>query len=68
MQHIHRIKPKSIEDLKHIVEDFIECIDPEMIRRACESTRQRLLMMSIENGGRFEHKKSALKPHLDGDH
>ena len=68
MQHIYRIKPAFIEDVKHIVEDFIECIDPEMIKRACASTGQRFLMMSLENGGRFEHKKSALKPHLDGDH
>ena len=66
MQHIYRIKPTAIEDLKHIVDDFIECIYPEMIRRACASTRQRFQMLSMENG-RFEHKKSALKPHLDGD-
>ena len=25
-------------------------------------------MYSLENGGRIKHKKSALKPHLDGDH
>ena len=68
MQHVFRVKPTSIEDLKHIVEDFLECIDPEMVKRACASTRQRFEMLRMENGGRFEHKKNALKPLFDGDH
>ena len=68
MQHVFRVKPTSIEDLKHIVEDFLQCIDPEMVKRACASTRQRFEMLRMENGGRFEHKKNALKPLFDGDH
>ena len=60
MQHIYRINPTSSEDLKHAVEVFI---DPEIISKACATTRQ-----SMENGGRLKHKKSAPKPHLDGDH
>ena len=33
MQHVFRIKPTSVEELKHIVEDFLQCIDPDMIKR-----------------------------------
>ena len=65
MQHIYSINPASIEDLKHVVEDLI---DPEIISKACASTRQRFQVFSLENGERFKHKKSALKPHLDGDY
>ena len=32
MQHIYRINPFSIEDLKHVVEDFI---NTEIISKAC---------------------------------
>ena len=61
IQHIYRINPTSIEDLKHVVEDFI---DPEIISKAFASTRQKFQMFSMRNGGRFDHKKSTLKPHL----
>lgn len=68
MQHVYRIKPTSIADLKAVVEDFVESIDPAIIRKACASARKRFEMMMLENGGRFEHRMTALKPLLDGDH
>ena len=68
MQHVYRIKPTSIPDLKAVVEDFVECIDPIIIRKACASARTRFEMMIKENGRRFKHKKTALKPIKDGDH
>ena len=68
MQHVYRIKSTSIPDLKAVVEDFVECIDPAIIRKTCASARKRSEMMISENGGKFEHKKTALKPLMDGDH
>ena len=58
----------SIADLKAVVEDFVESIDPAIIRKSCASARKRFEMMMLENGGRFEHKMTALKPLIDGDH
>ena len=66
MQHVYRIKPTSIADLKAVVEDFVESIDPA--RKACASARKRFEMMMLENCGSFEHRMTALKPLLDGDH
>ena len=66
LQHIYRIKPTLIADLKAAVEDFVESIDPAIIRKSCASARKRFEMMMLENGGRFEHKMTALKPLMDG--
>ena len=55
-------------DMKVVGEDFVECIDPAIIRKTCASARKRSEMMISENGGKFEHKKTALKPLMDGDH
>ena len=38
-----RIKPTSIPDLKAVVEDFVESIDPAIIRKACASAIGRSL-------------------------
>ena len=68
MQHVYKIRSTSIPNKKAVVEDFVECVDPAIIRKACASARTRFEMMIKENGGRFEHKKTALKPLMDGDH
>ena len=67
MQHVYPTQPSTIDELKEIVEDFISSIDADMIRKACASARKRFQMLVVENGGRFEHKKSALQPRFDGD-
>ena len=68
MQHVYRVKPTSIADLKAVVEEFVESIDPAIIRKSCVSTRKRFEIMMLENSGRFEHKMTALNPLIDGDH
>ena len=57
MQHVYRNQPSTINELKEIVEDFIESIDPDMIRKACASARKRFQMLSAENGGRLETRE-----------
>ncbi len=68
MQHVYRTKPSTIDELKEIIEDFISSIDADMIKQACASGRKRFQMLVVENGGRFEQKKSALQPLFDGEH
>ena len=67
MKHMYRTKPSTINELKEIIEDFIKSIDPAFIRKACVSARKRFRIISVEKGGRFEHKKNALRLLFDGD-
>ena len=55
MQHVYRIKPTSISDLKAVAEDFVECSNPVIIRKAFASAWTRFEMVK-ENGGRFQRK------------
>ena len=59
MQHVYRVQPKSIEELKSVVEDFSQAMDSQLIRKVCRSARTRFEMLQLEKGGRFEHKKQA---------
>jgi len=64
-RHVYRIKPTSIADWKAVV----ECIDPDISRKSCASARTRFeMMMMLENGGRFKHKMTPLKPLMNRDH
>lgn len=55
MNHVFRTKPSSIEELKSIVNEFAENMDPDLIVRACESARFRFEKLQQEQGGHFEH-------------
>ena len=68
MQHVYRVQPKSIEELKSVVEDFSQAMDSQLIRKVCRSARTRFEMLQLEKGGRFEHKKQAYKSICSGDH
>ena len=39
MNHVFRTKSATIDDLKCIVNDFAESIDPDLIRKVCSSAR-----------------------------
>ena len=68
MQHVYRVQPKSIEELKSVVEDFSQAMDSQLICKVCRSARTRFEMLQLEKGGRFEHKKQAYKSICSGDH
>ena len=62
------MQPKSIEELKSVVEDFRQAIDSQLIRKVCRFAKMQLEMLQLETGGRFEHKKQAYKPICSDDH
>ena len=68
IEHVGRIKPTSIADLKAAVEDFVEFINPAIIRKSCDSARKRFEKIMSKNSGSFKHKMTALKPLIDADH
>lgn len=55
MNHVFRTKPATIDDLKIIVNDFAENMDPDLIRKVCSSARLRFEKLRHERGGHFEH-------------
>ena len=55
MNHVHRTKPSTIENLKSIVNDFAESMDPDHVQRACECAKLRFEKMRQKLGGHFEH-------------
>ena len=57
MNHVFRVGPSTIDNLKGMVEDFAKAMDPEHIRKVCGSARTRFQMMRKAGGGHFEHLK-----------
>ena len=55
MNHVYRTKPSTIENLKSIVNDFAESMDPDLDQTACECAKLRFEKMCQERGGHFEH-------------
>ena len=55
LQEIRRVKPATLEELKEIVDDFCESLDPEEIRRAVANVRKRAAACNECGGGHFEH-------------
>ena len=41
MNHVFRVEPNSIEDLKSVVNDFAHAMDPDLIKKVCSSARSR---------------------------
>ena len=65
MNHIYRCKPKDMEELKVMVEDFSQSMDEEMIRKVCGSARERFQMLEKVQGGHFENQKRKLRKELE---
>ena len=35
MNHVFRVKPNSMEDLKSVVNDFAHAMDPDLLKKVC---------------------------------
>ena len=55
MNHVFRINPSTIEDLKNIVNDFAQAMDTDLILKVCASTQTRFEKMHKAKGGHFDH-------------
>ena len=55
MNHVFRTKPSTIDDLKKVVDEFAEAMDPNLVRKVCSSARGRFEKMKQVKGGHFEH-------------
>ena len=59
---VHEEKPKTVEDLKEVVETFSRSIQKETLWKVADNFMKRVQFCFDENGGHFEHllKKSKL--------
>ena len=58
---VRRVKPKSLEELKTVVSDFVECLDEDVVRRAVRDIRPRAELCIKMGGGHFESKLKKYK-------
>ena len=58
MSHVSRCQPKTINQLKTIVEDFAANMDEEMVRKMARSVYGRSKLCIEQGGGHFEHLKA----------
>ena len=54
MNHVFRVNPNSIEDLKSVVNDFAHAMDPDLIKRVCSCARSKFEKIRTQRGGHFE--------------
>ena len=47
LQEIRRVKPASLEELKEVVNNFCESLDPDKVRRAVRHIRRRLREVTL---------------------
>ena len=53
--HIIQCEPKTVQELKELVEDFARNMDEDMVRRMARHTRRRAELCRSEREGHFEH-------------
>ena len=58
---IRRVKPKTLDDLKEVVSDFVESLDEEEVRRAVRDVRPRAELCIKMDGGHFESQLKKYK-------
>ena len=58
---VRRVKPKSLEELKTVVSDFVECLDEDVVRRAVRDIRPRAELCIKMGGGHFESQLKKYK-------
>ena len=55
MNHVFQAKPSTMDDLKKVVDEFGESMDPNLVRKVCSSARGRFKKMKQVKGGHFVH-------------
>ena len=65
LQEIRKVKPASLEELKLVVNNFCESLDPDEVRRAVRHIRRRAEACIQAEGGHFEHKLKKKNNTLD---
>ena len=55
MQKVWEAKPKSIPDLKSVVEDYFSTIDKDLVKKCVLNIKKRAALCVKEKGGHFEH-------------
>lgn len=58
---IRRVKPKTLEELKMVVSDFVASLDEDEVRRAVRDVRPRAEMCIKMGGGHFESQLKKFK-------
>jgi hypothetical protein len=58
---VYTINPRSLEELKHNIEQAVANIDPETLREVARNTLKRVDDCLQEGGGHFQHLPSAVK-------
>ena len=64
MNHVFRVQPKTMVDLKNLVNEFSQSIYRDLIRKVCGSARDRFEMLEKVQGGHFENQMSKLKKEM----
>ena len=55
LDRVVKSEPKTIQDLKKVVQDFATGISEELLRKMARHTRRRAELCVAERGGYFEH-------------
>ena len=65
LQEIRRVKPESLEELKDIVDTFVDSLDPEEVRKATADIYPRTRLCIDNGGGHFEAELKKYKRRSD---
>ena len=55
------VKPKTLNDLKKVVSNFVQSLDEEEVRRAVKDVRPRVELCIKMDGGHFESQLKKYK-------
>ena len=58
---IRRVKPRDLEELKEVVNDFVDNLDEDLVRRAVRDVRPRAELCLKMGGGHFESQLKKYK-------
>ena len=65
MSHIFRCQPRTLTDMKDMVDDFCRSLDADLIKKVCRSVHSRAKLCLEQEEGHFEHIKNVAKRGLE---